>query len=87
MYEATDIVKNLEYVDKNDRELIRYQLYVAIQSNSKKKIDVTDVLSLPWDRKQIAKKLKYDADEDKKLEEQAKIYEQMIASGQIKFNS
>ena len=50
LYEASDIVKNLEYVDRNDRELKRYQLYVAIQSNSKNKIALQDVLSLPWDK-------------------------------------
>lgn len=50
LYEASDIVKNLEYVDRTDRELKRYQLYVAIQSNSKNKIALQDVLSLPWDK-------------------------------------
>lgn len=86
MYEAKDIAKNVLYVDKNDRELIRYQLYVAIQSNSKNKIDLKDVMSLPWDDNWLNKtEFEYDEKEDKQLNQQAQAFADMLNKGNMEF--
>lgn len=81
-WEAADVVRNLGYVDKNEREIGRYQLYVAIQSNSKKKYEPKDIMALPWDPKPE----KYDEEKGKRLIESAKAFENMLNSGAIKFD-
>ena len=48
-WELNTIVENIQYLDKNEREIDRYKLYVSIQSNSKKKLKPEDILKLPWD--------------------------------------
>ena len=88
MYEAREIVKCLIYVDKNQRELDRYKLYVAIQSNSKNKIDLESVMKLPWDKSEMLKDkpIEYNEEEEKRLNDKAKYYENLLSSGQLKFN-
>lgn len=87
MYEANDIVKNIEFLDKNARELDRYKLYVAIQSNSKKKIDVEDVMKLPWDKSEVMKRKHTEpqADNEQKYNDMAKWYLDAMKEGKIKF--
>lgn len=48
-WELNTIVENIQYLDRNQREIDRYKLYVSIQSNSKKKIKPEEVIRLPWD--------------------------------------
>ena len=48
-WELNTIVENIQYLDKNQREIDRYKLYVSIQSNSKKKLKPEEILHLPWD--------------------------------------
>lgn len=82
LYEASDIVKNLEYVDRTDRELKRYQLYVAIQSNSKNKISLQDVFSLPWDKTEEDTR-ELTEDEINKMEEKASVMMNLLNSGKL----
>lgn len=78
-WEAADIAQNIQFVDINQRELDRYKLYVLIQSNSKKKISINDVMSLPWD----TKPKEYDEEEDKKLDEYDNSILEMLNSGRL----
>lgn len=88
MFEAREIAKNVLYVDKNQREIWRYQLYVAIQSNSKKKYKVEDVFSLPWDNKWLDKtEFKYNEEEEKKHNEMAQSMADLLNNGGINFES
>lgn len=48
-WELNTIVENIQYLDKNQREIDRYKLYVSIQSNSKKKLKPEEIMRLPWD--------------------------------------
>ena len=68
-WELNTIIKNIKYLDRNEREIDRYKLYVSIQSNSKKKLKPEEILPLAWDKEtngewsedykeQIAKKRK-----------------------------
>ena len=86
MYEARDIAKNVIYVDKNQRELDRYKLYVAIQSNSKNKIDLKDVFELPWDNKWLNKtEFTYNEKEDEEYQKKADAFADMLTNGTLKF--
>lgn len=48
-WEAQSIINNIKFVDKNEREMKRMELFVSIQSNSRKKLNVEEIFSLPWD--------------------------------------
>ena len=67
-WEAVEILNNLEFTDKNERELLRAQLYVAVQSNSRKKIEAKEIWALPWD--EIHRNEDYDEEKAKRLKEQ-----------------
>lgn len=47
--EVVDIIKNIKWLDRNERELDRYKVFVNVQANSKKKLKPEDILKLPWD--------------------------------------
>ena len=49
-YEINTIIQNIPYLDRNEKELDRYKLYVSVQANSKKKIKLEEIMSLPWDK-------------------------------------
>lgn len=85
-YEAQDIAKNVVYVDRTEREIERYQLYVAIQSNSKTRYKPTDILTLPWDNKWLDKtEFEYNEEEEKRTQEQANAMAAMLNQGGINF--
>lgn len=83
-WEAVEILNNLEFTDKNERELLRAQLYVSVQSNSKKKIEAKEIWKLPWD--EIHRNEDYDEKEAKRLKEQSQEFENLLNSGKIKFD-
>lgn len=88
LYEARDISKNILYVDRNQREIERYQLYVAIQSHSKNKLSLKEVLELPWDNNfLVQKEFTYSEEEEKRTTEQAKSFEDLLNNGSINFES
>ena len=88
MYEAREIARNIKFVDKIEREIGRYQLYVLIQSNSKKKYSPKDILELPWDDKWLDKtEFKYNEEEEKEYNEKAQNIANMLNSGSINFES
>lgn len=88
IYEAKDIVNHILYVDKNEREMDRYKLFVAIQSNSKRKIELTDVCKLPWDDRWLNKSaFEYNEKEDKEYGEKADNIADMLNSGKLNFES
>lgn len=78
-WQIVDIIDNLKYVDRIERENSRAILYTLIQANSKKKIKLNDVVDLPWDHKMG----KYDEKEDKELFIQANEMEYLLNSGKI----
>ena len=47
--EVVDIIKNIRWLDKNEKEIDHYKLYVTVQANSKKKVKLEEVMKLPWD--------------------------------------
>lgn len=78
-WEATEILRNLEYVDKTERDLMRAQLYVAAQSNSKKKLDpAKDVYPLPWDKRESEK---FNEQKDQALTKESKRMEDLLNNG------
>lgn len=51
-WEVNDIIENLPYLDRNDWERSRLQVYSNVQMNTKKKLKPNDILEFPWDNKE-----------------------------------
>lgn len=54
-WELNLIVNNIKYLDRNEKEIDRYKLYISVQANSKKKLKIEDIMKLPWDDEQDEK--------------------------------
>ena len=48
-YEVNDIIECLPYTDRNGWEQTRLLGYTQVQVNSKKKLEPTELIKLPWD--------------------------------------
>lgn len=48
-YEVNTIIENISYLDKASWEQCRFQIYSNIQMNTKKKLNLTDILKFAWD--------------------------------------
>lgn len=55
MYELYNTIENLNFVDRNERELLRYSICATYNSNPflKKRVKLEDVMELPWDKKSL----------------------------------
>lgn len=84
-WEVNDYIKSLKYIDKTVRELERYSNYIYLQSNTKKELKPSDIMSLPWDEDEFKEKPKYSEVEDKIMHSKSEQLKKMIDNGQIKF--
>lgn len=48
-YEVSYMVESLEYADRNAWEMTRLLMYQNIQINSKKTINIKDIIKFKWD--------------------------------------
>lgn len=48
-WEVYNFYDNLKYCNRAEWEMTRLLMYVTTQVNSKKRIDIKDILSFPWD--------------------------------------
>lgn len=51
-YEVSYMVESLEYADRNAWEMTRLLMYQNIQINSKKTINIKDIIKFKWDLEQ-----------------------------------
>jgi len=49
-YEVHELYNALAYANSNEWEMTRWLLYAIIQTNSRKKIKIEDVIKFPWDK-------------------------------------
>lgn len=78
-YELNSIIQNIPYLNRNEKELDRYKLYVSVQSNSKKKVKIEEILSLPWDSENKNTGTKISQEEQTQMKERAKELEHRIS--------
>ena len=69
-WEVYDLYSSLQYADSSQWEQTRWLMYVIAQVNSKKHLQLTDVLKFPWDISSPAKTTISD-DDIKRLKEKA----------------
>lgn len=84
-WEAMEMVGMLEYADRQAWEQTRAQVYVAAQSNSKRKLKATEVMKFPWDsdieKSTLTKELTED-DRERLRKRAEMIREKYIKNGQ-----
>ena len=83
LYEINTIIKDLKYTDRTTRELSRYEIYAIAQSNSSKKLKMTDIMELPWDEEGKNKGTKVDEEQAKTLKDRMKMLEKQIQNTQL----
>lgn len=72
-YEVNDIIENIPYLDRSSWEQCRFNSYVLAQVNSKKKLELNDILKFPWEKKEDDEKNTIMTNEDiEKLKSLAK---------------
>lgn len=71
-YELNDILENLQFVDRNGWEQTRIIAYFIAQKMCKKKLEIKDILNLPYD-----KKAEHNIDSDL-INKQAELLEQLL---------
>ena len=72
LYEVNDIISNLQFTDFNLWESSRLNSYIVAQSNSKKKLNKTDIIKFPWDIEETDKEIEISSEDIQRLKEKAK---------------
>lgn len=70
-YEVNDILEYLPFLDTPEWERARLEMYTNVQINSKKKLEPTDILSLPWDKDYISHDTSISDDDVSRLKDKA----------------
>lgn len=79
--EFFDILDNIQYCDRSLWEALRINSFLAVQMNSKKKLNLTDIYRLPFDEDD-ADKAQLMKDDFKQMQQQSKALEDYINSQQ-----
>ena len=79
-WEVYDLYNSLQYADSPQWEQTRWLMYVVAQVNSKKHLQLTDVLKFPWDGTDTAKTT-ISEDDIKRLREKARMMEKDLCNG------
>lgn len=69
-YEINTYIENIKYLDTNNWEQTRLLMYVIAQVNSKKQLDVKDILKFAWDNTKLETEIK--TDDIQRLKERSK---------------
>lgn len=76
--EVNSIVQNIPYLDRTEKEINRYKLYVSVQANSKKKVKMEDILPLVWDKENKNTGTKISEEQAQQYRDRAKELEKRI---------
>lgn len=73
-FEAEAILENIEYLDQPEWERTRLILHSNYSMFSKKPLQITDVLSFPWDEKRSGGTVEISEEDIERLRNKAKQY-------------
>ena len=79
-WEVYDLYNSLQYADSAQWEQTRWLMYVMAQINSKKHLNLTDILKFPWDDADT-KKTTISDDDIKRLRERARMIQKDLFDG------
>lgn len=78
-YEVYMFYDNLKYTDRPEWEQTRLIMYILAQTNSKKKLEITDLIKFPWDSEGGESETIEDTTENRNsLREKAKQFEKIL---------
>lgn len=64
----------IQYADTNEWEMTRWLMYVVAQVNSRKKLDLNNILKFPWEKEESEDNTSISNDDIVKLKKLAKDY-------------
>lgn len=77
-YEVELFYDSLKYANRPEWEQTRLLMYILAQVNSKKKLEITDLMKFPWDDNYEETSREYNEEEHKRLREKALMMEKML---------
>ena len=69
---------NLRYCERSAWEMNRIIAYILAQSNSKKRLEITDIMSFPWDEDYSEKNTEMSNEDRDKLRAKAAMFEKIL---------
>lgn len=77
-WEVYNFYDALQYCNRPEWEQTRLIMYILAQVNSKKHLEMTDILSFPWDDNYEEKNTEMTNEERDRLKEKAKAFEKIL---------
>ena len=77
-FEVELLYENLKYADRPSWEQTRLISFILAQVNSKKHLEMTEILSFPWDENYEEKNTEMTNEERDRLKERAKAFEKIL---------
>ena len=77
-FEVELLYENLKYADRPSWEQNRLLAFILAQVNSKKKLEMTDIMSFPWDENYEEKNIEMSNEDRDRLREKAKAFEKLL---------
>lgn len=79
-WEAAELMNIIQFAHRNEWEQCRFQSYLMLQMNSKKKLKFRDIMSFAWDGNN-GQDYEISNNDVKQLSEMAKMMEKNISGG------
>ena len=77
-WEVYNFYDSLKYCNRSEWEQTRLIMYILAQVNSKKKLEMTEILSFPWDRAEDTHDIEMTNEQRDRLKEKAKAMEKIL---------
>lgn len=77
-WEVYNFYDSLKYCNRSEWEQTRLIMYILAQVNSKKKLEMTEILSFPWDRPEDIHNIEMTNEQRDTLKEKAKAMEKIL---------
>ena len=77
-FEVELLYENLKYADRPSWEQNRLLAFILAQVNSKKRLEMTDIMSFPWEENYEEKNIEMSNEDRDRLREKAKAFEKLL---------
>ena len=83
-WEVNTLIECIPYVNRNEWEMCRQQIYITAQVNSKKRLKPKDIMEFAWEKPVKVKHETPTNEEISKARNMAKSFEEIVANNQVK---
>ena len=77
-FEVELLYENLKYADRPSWEQTRLLAFILAQVNSKKRLEMTDIMSFPWEENYEEKNIEISNEDRDKLRAKAAMFEKIL---------